>query len=91
MNYSELIGGPAGGVVISATGATTIDGTMIRINANAVFTDLKVNDVSVMTARGLAGVTIAAGNYLGSGYLYAGSARAKFTSVNLASGSIIVY
>ena len=91
-NLEALVGGPIGGVVITATAtATAISGTLIRINANAVFTDLKVNDASVMTERGLASATVAAGVVLGSGYGYVGNIRAKFTSVNLASGSIIVY
>jgi hypothetical protein len=91
-NLLQLVGGPIGGVVITATAtATAIEGTLIRINANAVFTDLEVDGVSVMTERGLTGATVAAGAVLGSGYNYVDNIRAKFTSVNLASGSIIVY
>ena len=84
-NALSTVSGQSGFIVYSDTNAhTSLHLSALVVNADAVLTELKVNGTSVLSARGLSGVTIKGGMYLpaGSGYI---------TDLTLASGSVIGY
>ena len=86
-----ILGSSDGGRLITGTTAVTGRFTAIVVNEDAVFDELEVNGVAVMTARGLTGQTVTAGMYLGSGFHYQGAQRGEFTTIKLVSGSVMVY
>jgi hypothetical protein len=94
-NVVELaLGGTTGGQVISGTVAVTGEFDCFVVNEDAVITELDVNDIDVTAARGLTGVTLSAGTFIGAGYAYTQSGfnlKNKITSITLASGSLIAY
>lgn len=74
-----------GGFIYAGTGAYTGTYESLVINTDAVFTVFKINDVDVMTSKGLGSKTISAGMYLPAGPEF------KITAFTLASGSVIAY
>lgn len=61
-----------------------IDCYMIYIDADAVFNEILVGGVNVVTAKGLSGVTVHAGTLLPFG-------KAHATSIDLVSGQVVAY
>jgi hypothetical protein len=82
----EKISGQGGFKVIADTSAHTgLIVESIVINSDAVFTAFKINDVDMMTTKGLSGVTLKTGMYLPTDPGF------KITAFTLASGSVIKY
>jgi hypothetical protein len=82
----EQIVGSQSFEVISTTGAVTGKTyTSIVVNSDAVFSVLQINGTSVMSSKGLTGVTIKAGAYLSAG------SGSVFNAITLVSGTIICY
>ncbi len=85
MEWTDLIKGGAGSVVISSTDTVTGDFGFIVVNADAVFNGLlDENGDSVMTEQGLTGVTIK------SGIVIVPQTK-NFSSIDLVSGSVVAY
>lgn len=61
-----------------------LDCYMIYVDADAVFNEILVGGVNVVTAKGLAGKTVHAGTLLPFG-------KAHATSIDLASGQVVAY
>ncbi len=61
-----------------------LDCYMISIDADAVFNEIIVNGVNVVTAKGLSGKTVHAGSMLPFG-------KAHATSIDLTSGQVFAY
>ena len=86
-----MLGSTNGGRYIDASdGEVTGEFFAIVVNNDCVFSALEVEDTSVLASRNLAGHTITAGIYLGSGFHYE-NGRSKFNKIQLASGSVIAY
>ena len=82
----ERLSGTGGFIIVSTTGAQTVDTVeSIYVMTDAVFTVFKINDVDMMTTKGLTGVTIKAGTWLPS------DATFKITAFTLASGTVVKY
>lgn len=73
-----------GGFKIFGAGTYTLERwSSMMVMEDAVFTEFKVDGVSLLSARGMSGVTIKAGTYLpGSGWI---------TDFTLSSGKVIGY
>ena len=84
----EIIAGTGGFQVISGANATaTGQFNSVVVVADCVFSAFAINGTSVMTSKGLTGVTIKAGSFLPSG------ADNKITTITLTSagGTVIAY
>ena len=62
----------------------SLDCYAIYVHADAVFNEILVGGVNVVTAKGLSGKTISAGTFLPFGKTHA-------TSIDLTSGSVVAY
>lgn len=91
-DIKTLLGGTTGGMLIAADDALVLGNWVaIVVNADAIFQVLDINGVSVLSSMGLAGRTVTAGMYLGSGFNYTDGQRATFTAIRVSSGSVIAY
>lgn len=82
----EKISGQGGFKVVSdTTSYTGLQVESIVVNADCVFTEFYINDVSMLSDKRLSGVTIKQGTYLPTDPGF------KITRIKLASGSIIKY
>lgn len=80
---NSKIAGLGGFKIFGAGTYTTERWSAIMVLKDVVFTEFKVDGVSLLSARGMSGVTIPAGTYLpGSGWI---------TDFTISSGSIIGY
>lgn len=86
-----ILGHSDGGQLI--TGTTAVEGKWVAlvVNEDAVFDELEIDDVDVMTTKGLTGNTVTAGMYIGSGFHYIDGRRSQFTKIKLTSGSVMAY
>jgi hypothetical protein len=74
------------GYVNAGTGARTgLQVESLVVMSDAVFSAFAINGASVMTSKGLTGVSIKAGTYLPTDPTF------KITAYTLASGSVIEY
>jgi hypothetical protein len=81
----EIIAGSGGFIVNNTTNATTGQFNSVVVIADAVFSAFSINGTSVLSSKGLSGVTIKAGAFLPAGV------DNKITSFTLSSGTVIAY
>lgn len=81
----EIIAGSGGFIVNNTTNATTGSFNSVVVVADAVFSAFAINGTSVLSSKGLSGVTIKAGTFLPAGV------DNKITSFTLTSGTVIAY
>ena len=81
----QIVGSQSFEVISTTSAFTGKTYTSIVVNSDAVFSALQIDGVSVMTSKGLTGVTIKAGAYLSAG------SGSVFNAVTLTSGTIICY
>lgn len=81
----KLMGGRNGGTLITGTDAVTGEWDALVVNEAAVIAEILVDGVNVTTSRGFASKTLTAGMFLSAG------ANRKITSIDLTSGSVIMY
>lgn len=81
----KLMGGRDGGRLITGTSTITGDWDALVVNTDAVINEILVDGVNVTTTRGFATNTLVAGMFISAG------AGKKITSIDLTSGSVIMY
>lgn len=84
-NSLNRISGQGGFKMIADTAENTGVIEAIVVNADAVFAALEMDGVSVLSAKGLSGVTVKQGMFL------VPNPDTAITKVTLTSGSVIVY
>lgn len=77
--------GIGGFYVLTGTGDYTEPVESIVVNQSCIIDALEINEVDVLAAKGLSGVTLLPGMYLSTGD------KEKITKISLASGSVILY
>jgi len=88
----EIISGNTGGRLVAAGGAVTGEWSALIVNEDAVISALLVDGVDVVAARGLTGATLRAGMLLSPGLAQSATTGwAKFTSITLTSGTVLMY
>jgi hypothetical protein len=82
----EIIAGTGGFQILNGASATaTGQFNSVVVVADSVFSAFAINGTSVMTTKGLTGVTMKAGSFLPAG------ADNKITTITLTSGTVIAY
>jgi hypothetical protein len=81
----EIIAGSGGFQVVTGTGSATGQFNSVVVIADAVFSAFSINGTSVLSSKGLSGVTIKAGAFLPAGV------DNKITTITLTSGTVIAY
>jgi len=81
----EIIAGSGGFQVVTGTGSATGQLNSVVVIADAVFSAFSINGTSVLSSKGLSGVTIKAGAFLPAGV------DNKITTFTLSSGTVIAY
>jgi hypothetical protein len=82
----EIIAGTGGFQVVNGANATlTGQFNSVVVVADAVFSAFAINGTSVLSTKGLSGVTMKAGSFLPAG------ADNKITTITLTSGTVIAY
>jgi len=93
-NLDLITGSSLGGVLLSGTGANTIDALALVVNEDCVFTTILTNNggsTNQVAGRGFTGKTLTAGMFIGAGKNVGAAGADRITSVTLASGSVMYY